>query len=487
MNHCKLFGWAIAICMVSTGSWTLGQPNVKEMSRLNPRMGNPIDIDSQLAESQGIRLISGQHLQIFTDIPTRDDIDELVNVFDAAVPQWCQQLGVGLNKTKNWSLVGFLMRDREKFKASGMLPDDLPNFPTGYNRGYHFWVAEQPGNYYTRHLVIHEGTHAFMQWFLGGSGPAWYSEGMAEKFGLHRWDNGELEINARLTHTDQCEYWGRPKFIREAVAKSQTIRLDQVFDLTAMSFYDVASYAWSWSACEFLSTHPLAADKYRKLPKHADNTTPAFSAKLKSWFKRDEWNDLERDWQLYLSELNYGTTADRTALIPAGQGSEDSEVFFSLRADHSWQSVPRRVKPGEQIEFSVSGQFVVMQVDPQLPLRAQDFRDAERKTQLAVDNDSNDEAINSHEEGQSSETTGTARVPVTSEATGISLRYYRGNRVGMLMAAVLKDDQTLSAEIAIGAGTTFTANAEGVLVFRINESPAELFDNSGELRLQFNQ
>ena len=51
------------------------------------------------------------------------------------------------------------------------------------------------------------------------------------------------------------------------------------------------------------------------------------------------------------------------------------------------------------------------------------------------------------------------------------------------MAAVLKDDLTLSDPIFVGRAEIITANASGTLVLRINESPAQMHDNAGELRI----
>ncbi len=465
------------------------QPDVVEMAKINRNMGSPIDIDSGQVAAAGLRQLRGKHLLLFTDIPERADIEELVTVFDAAVPQWCRLLDVRETKAKPWCLVAFLIRDREKFMAAGLMPDDLPDFPTGFNRGYHFWIYEQPGNYYTRHLVLHEGTHAFMQWFLAGSGPAWYSEGMAEKIGLHRWQNQTLELNARLTSNRQCDYWGRPRFISEALQRNHGIRLDQIFDFGAINFKDVGSYAWSWAACEFLSRHPTAAEEFRRLTKHAETTTLAFSVKFKSWFSDPEWEQLERDWRLFINELTYGTTSDRSSLSAAEIREAQGATEISLRCDRSWQSVGRRVKEGEVLSLSADGQFTVMQVDPARPLRDQDFHTPDELQNILFEQENNSPTEELAGDGKNknvlSPASGAAdeRTKVPCDAGGITLRYYRGKRLGMLMAAVLQDNQTLSDPIPVGLDQSFTTNSSGTLVFRINESPAQMADNAGALQI----
>jgi hypothetical protein len=466
----------------------LAQPDIGEMTKINRNMGSPIDIDPEQVSAAGIRQLRGKHLLLYTDIPERVDIDELTTVFDAAVPQWCRLLDVREVKTKPWCLVAFLIRDREKFQKTGLMPDDLPDFPTGFNRGFHFWVYEQPGNYYTRHLVLHEGTHAFMQWFLSGSGPAWYSEGMAEKIGLHRWHNQVLEINARLTSSQQCDYWGRPRFINEALQRNRGVRLDQVFDFGAINFKDVGSYAWSWAACEFLSRHPTAADEFRRLTKHAEDTSTAFSAKFKSWFTKAEWDELEQDWRLFVTELTYGTTSDRTSLTAAQVREAAHGTEVSLRCDRSWQLVGRQVKDGEVLSLSATGEFTVMQVDPARPLRDQDFHFPDELQSILFERESSSSTEESESGGKNKNASSVAaveRTKIPCDAGGITLRYYRGNRLGMLMAAVLQEDQTLSDPIPVGLDQSFTTNASGTLVFRINESPAQMHDNAGKLQILF--
>lgn len=64
---------------------------------------------------------------------------------------------------------------------------------TGTRRAY-LW--RQPSANFTRHLFLHELTHQFQ--FLAvmqnqARAPGWYTEGLAEHFGYHRWDGARLE------------------------------------------------------------------------------------------------------------------------------------------------------------------------------------------------------------------------------------------------------------------------------------------------------
>ena len=55
----------------------------------------------------------------------------------------------------------------------------------------------QPSRYYTRQLLLHEATHQFH--FLVATGnrsprASWYTEGLAEHFGMHDWDGEALKV-----------------------------------------------------------------------------------------------------------------------------------------------------------------------------------------------------------------------------------------------------------------------------------------------------
>ena len=178
------------------------------MQKINPRQRAPLAIENGRLEAHNIRSEVSDHLWLMTDINGEEQVDDLNQVFDAAVPHWCEYFGIDVRKAAKWRMRGMVIADRERFVDAGLFPDSLPEFPTGYQLGHEMWIYLQPGDYYTRHLLLHEGTHAFMQWFLDGVGAPWYSEGMAELLGLHSWQQGTLKMNFRLTARRQAAYWG---------------------------------------------------------------------------------------------------------------------------------------------------------------------------------------------------------------------------------------------------------------------------------------
>jgi len=187
---------------------------LQTMEDINPNIQPPMRIDDQRVKAAGIRVIKGNYVTLYTDLPISELIDGLPVVFDAAVPRWCEYFGVKVETAKPWRLSGFVMRDMERFEEAGLIPDDLPKFPAGLNRGHEFWIFVQPDEYYTRHLVLHEGTHAFMQWFCGGLGAAWYAEGMAELLGLHQWEDCPKQGRYKTKISGRCSQYAKSCFSR---------------------------------------------------------------------------------------------------------------------------------------------------------------------------------------------------------------------------------------------------------------------------------
>ena len=76
------------------------------------------------------------------------------------------------------------------------------------------------------------------------------------------------------------------------------------------------------------------------------------------------------------------------------------------------------------------------------------------------------------------------------EPGGVTIRYYRGRPLGMLLGAVRADTpgatgpNGLLKPLPLGLDTTLTAPRDGTLYLRINDSPGELADNAGSLAVE---
>ena len=79
------------------------------------------------------------------------------------------------------------------------------------------------------------------------------------------------------------------------------------------------------------------------------------------------------------------------------------------------------------------------------------------------------------------------------EPSGVSIRYYHGQPLGILLAAVRPDPagpgptdapSALIRPSAIGLGADLTPKQSGTLFLRINDSAGELGDNAGTLEVE---
>ncbi len=389
--------------------------------------------------------MSGKHITIFTDVPADPAVDELPQVFDLAVSHWTGYFELDDKIAADWKVYAYLMKDKERFAGVGLLPDNLPPFLHGFQRGSEFWWYDQPGTFYRRELMLHEGTHAFMMRFLNGMGPPWYAEGMAEYLGTHRWERGELTLAYNPRTKEEAPYWGRVKVIKDEYAKSRGMLLTDIFRYDAHAHLKTEPYGWCWGAAMFLDNHPLTQKAFRKLPKTAGDRSIDFSSNLLRELAAD-WPAIHEDWQLFIINVDYGYDVPRGAVLrkeevvtlPAGGAT------VTVAADRGWQSSGFAVEAGKTYKITASG------------------RDQVAKTPQ----------------------------PWPCEPGGITIHYHRGKPLVMLLAAIgdiklEKDAITpLANPTAVGTLADITPAFAGTLYLSINEVAGGLADNEGTLNVK---
>jgi len=390
-------------------------------------------VDERRAGQLGIRKIVGRHLWLYTDLPASNAVDELPLVFDAAVQQWAKYFGVAPRRVAHWRMQGFLMQDRAKFAALKLLPETNADFINGYAQGSELWLNEQPSDYYRRHLLLHEGTHGFMYAQLGGVGPGWYSEGMAELLGTHRWQDAQLQLGIMPANRQEVPMWGRIKLIRAASRAGQPLRLPAVLGLCQRGPLTTDQYAWCWGLCKFLDSHPQWQAKFRELPRHVSD--PKFNQRFQETFDDSQ---LEHEWNAFVATLDYGYDARRMALVqkPVYEKSHAGTVLIS--AEHGWQATGWQLQAGQQYRVTATGRF-----------------------QIAHDSQ-----------------------PWPCEPGGVTLEYHDGKPLGMLLGAFqFASGDTFSEPMSIGLSSTIQPKHNAQLYLRVNDSPAQLSDNRGTLRV----
>ena len=442
---------AATVCLFGAPLAAAQQPalanRIDQMREINPQMPAPLNVDVERVRAAGIKVYEGESVTIYTDVDDDVAAQDWVDLFDAAIDPWCDTLKIRPASTDGYRLAGMVMQDIERFKKCGLVPPDLPGFPAGYSRGHEFWLFAQKDEYYTQHLLLHEGTHAFMNWFHGSTGPPWFSEGMAEWVALHQWNGRRVKLAVDMASADDCRGWGRIGTIKRMIDGQKAMSLDDVFNIPPSAFRDVRYYAWSWAACEFLSSHPLTAALFEELPKTANVPYPDFNAQLQRKLQPHR-AVLDRDWGLFINELDYGYNVQATVLNqaqPTATGKADEQVF-KIAANHSWQSTGIKVAPGDRLKIAATGQFII---------------------------------------GETSK-------PWICEADGITIEYYSGQPLGKLMGCLIPQTLTQEQIADVQAWRTFAIGrlseaaempVAGTLCLRVNESPGDLSDNSGHLEV----
>lgn len=407
--------------------------------------GAAAESPADLARRAGLQVFESRHLTLLTDRPRRDDdgLEELPAVFDQAFATWCRHYGLDPARHDAWRAVGCLMVDRERFRAAGLLPPDgvLPEFENGFCAADRFWLVDQSNPDYRRHLLLHEGVHAFTLTLRTADTPPWYTEGIAEYLATHRLDRDGAAAPRFVPtpmprrHAD-TEQLGRIERLRQLYAAGQAPSLAAVFETAPQAHRSLDAYAGSWAAVAFLAGHPAYREAFattERLPLDRD-----FTSRLRA---APGWDDgaAGRDFAAFVADLDYGYDFDRMAIDWSPGTPLIAPHTVRVAGDRGWQNSGCSVEQGKHISFTASGRVTV---------------------------------------GQAS------ACRLQSAPDGITLRWYRGRPIGRLLVAqwVEPDDGGSPSFriLAEGSSGTITAAATGPLYLKLSESPGEIADNSGE-------
>ncbi|MCA9166928.1 MAG: hypothetical protein KDB23_04645 [Planctomycetales bacterium] len=395
----------------------------------------------------------GKHLTLITDIEPHPALAELTVVFDQAVPLWAEYFQVDVATLRNWHLTGHLMSVEARFRNGGYLPDDLPPFLHGYQRGTEFWFREQASDYYRRHLMLHEGTHGFMHQVLHSQGPGWYMEGVAELLATHEWADRQLRLNHLPERKELVPDWGRIRILRDAYASGKTRTLREVMATTTREFQAVEGYAWSWAAAAFLDAQPQWSAVFRTWSDPRVLSRDAFNEQAWAALQAVGGGSIEEAWQIFLQQVDYGydIAADAIQYQPSAPprnlgGNLGWQVDVDPRA--GWQATGILLDANRSYHVTTTGRYQIMA--------------GER--------------------------------PWHSEAGGITLRYCDGRPLGALLGAVRPSaaasgvetpaSSALLSPIELGTEYQLEPSRSGELFVRINERAGQRSDNVGQLTVQ---
>jgi hypothetical protein len=277
---------------------------------------------------------------------------------------------------------------------------------------------------------------------LGSCGPTWFMEGVAELLATHRWQDGRLTMNYLPQDRDEVPEWGRVRIVKDAFAAGRARPLKQVIELPPAAYSETQAYAWSWAVALLLDRHPRYRERFHSLLVHVREAN--FTQRFYQLYEKD-WQELCEEWQLLVSGMEYGYDVPRAAVdFRPGGALPDGGATVSVAANRGWQPSGVVLEAGAKYRLRASGRSQVAN-QPQI---------------------------------------------WWCEPNGVSIRYYQGRPLGLLLAAVRPDHpqpERLSAllrPIEVGLGTTLSPEQTGTLFLRINDSAAELGDNAGELKVE---
>lgn len=407
-----------------------------------PRL--PITV-SQLKDRE-IEVFESKRLRLFTDLDPKVAKD-LPLLIDQAYESWEEYFGKlpPARDESEFQINGFLMKDKAKFEKAGLLRDDMPDQFHGRQAGYQFWMMDQPQDYYRRHLLLHEATHAFMLAIARLDVPVAYLEGMAEHFGTHQVVDGKLQM--RLVPSNRSDFRGHDRLflMRRDVKQRGIPGLSDINEWKDANFrFFNESYAWAWGMSVFFDQNPRTHERFRNLAKSLTNPLAwkTFASELEP-----DLPEIVTEWNLFAADAWEGFDFLRSAIeFHEGQALTKPQRA-EIHADRGWQSSRILVEKGSRYELVATGQFTL----------------AEKPK------------------------------PWVSEADGVTFRYHNGRLLGQLLASI-RPTKTAANEREpmldvkpLGNSSSFEASRTGTLYLRLNDHPAELVDNRGSVTVEISE
>ena len=302
----------------------------------------------------------GRYIHLTTDLASSAEADSLVASFDAAVMQWIQFWNVQDDAITNFKVEACVIGNKADFKRRGLIPAEVPDFPFGYARGNQVWVLAQQSEYYTRHLLLHEGAHSLAYHLFNGAGPTWYQEGSAELLATHLGKNRDITINRIPPTRDDAPFWGRFKRMNQAREKSEVPSFDTVMGYQPNLTGDVATYSWSWAACMVLSVYPEYRPAFLAAAQQGQETGPLFNRKLKTALGA-QWPILAARWRLTCNDLDYGYDWKREQVSLSAKDPiwDGKDLTLQVQPDRGWQSCGVRIPRGASIRVTAAGEITL--------------------------------------------------------------------------------------------------------------------------------
>ena len=428
---------AVFLLAAAAPAWAGQQPSGSES----------VDALATTARRAGLRVIESDRLVLATDRPARDGdgVDELPEIFDQAVDGWCDHYGIQAASLPDWRAFGCLVVDRERFRAAGLLPPSVPDFANGFCAANVFWLQDQSNPAYRRHLLLHEGVHAFTLTVRRLATPAWYNEGIAELLATHRLEaSGDMPalvatpIPARAADVEQL---GRIEELRDLRKQGRMPSLAAVLAAPFGDHRSLSDYASSWAAVVLFTRHPAYAASFTKVERGP--LGPDFNERLAAMPGFDPAR-ASRDFDVLTDEIDYGYDFARSAIDWSAAQPLVATQRLEVAAGRGWQHAGFALTNGRRYELHATGRCTL---------------------------------------GRVGDTT------IETEANGISLDWYRGRPLGRLLAAQWVESPADGGRprfvvLGEGASATIQAASDGPLYLKLNEPPGDMADDAGSIAVE---
>jgi len=426
---------AVGVVAAATPAWSAVETRVE--------VGPLVD----RARRAGLRVIESRRLALVTDRPVRDGdgVESLPAIFDQAFDAWCEHYAIDADSLPEWRACGCLVVDRERFRAAGLLPDAIPEFANGFCDRNQFWMLDQSNPDYRRHLLLHEGVHAFTFTVRALAAPPWYTEGIAEYLATHRLDatpDGPRFVPTPVpARAGDVEQLGRIEQLRALRRAAHAPSLADIFALPARDHQAITDYAASWAAVVLLDQHPAHATAFAAAERGPLDA--GLTARLRSQPGFDEPR-ARRDFDALTDGIDYGYDVHREAIEWSPGRPLTAPASTTVVAGRGWQNSGLQLVKGECYMLSAHGRCRLGAI---------------------------------------------AGTVIETEPDGISLEWYRGRPVGRLLAAQWVESPADGGRprfvvLAEGAEGRLTADVNGPIYLRVNEPPGELSDDEGSFEVE---
>ncbi|MGH7139606.1 MAG: hypothetical protein ACREHD_28025, partial [Pirellulales bacterium] len=266
-----------------------------------------------------------------------------------------------------------------------------------------------------------------------------YMEGLAELLGTHQLVDGKLTLGYFPADPETVPFWGRIRLVQDTVRAGQALSIVEVMAYPINAELENEAYGWCWAIAAFFDGHPRYRQRFRQLLDEAAGDD--FNRRFAELFA-DDWPALNIEWQTFIHEVDFGYDLVRNAIeFRAGEPLAETGQTVSVAADRGWQSSGVHLQAGMRYQLTASGRYQVAK-EPK---------------------------------------------PWWCEPGGVTIRYYRGQPLGKLLALLVPDDVEENAwpqPVAIGQQGEMVADRGGTLYLRINDLPGELADNAGSLEVR---